>query len=359
MKSRTSAASHPLPPLRIINSAAPMRICDIGGWTDTWFAGHGQVFNMAIYPCAEVQIRVFRQAAARPGITIHAENYGQSYRIAKPRGRYDRHPLLEAALEYMPIPDHARLEIGIFSAAPAGCSIGTSAAVSVALIGALDCLTPGRLSLYQVARAAHRIETELLHQQCGIQDQLASAYGGINIIEMEEYPRANVSAVAVPDPLAWELESRLSLVYAGTPHSSSDVHRMVIRDLEDAGPDCPKLVPLRRNAQRAREALVAGDLTEFGRVMSDNTEAQRALHPDLIGPALQQIIDLARAHGALGWKVNGAGGSGGSVTLLSGPDLSRKRAMLAAIEQAGPAFRTIPIRLSRHGLRLWESPIPT
>ena len=43
-------------PLRIINSVAPIRICDNGGWTDTWFAGYGSIFNIGVYPYAEVQI---------------------------------------------------------------------------------------------------------------------------------------------------------------------------------------------------------------------------------------------------------------------------------------------------------------
>jgi len=43
-------------PLRVVNSAAPIRICDIGGWTDTWFAGHGKNFNIGVYPYVEVQI---------------------------------------------------------------------------------------------------------------------------------------------------------------------------------------------------------------------------------------------------------------------------------------------------------------
>ena len=46
-------------PLRIINSVAPIRICDNGGWTDTWFAEHGKIFNIGVYPYAEVQIEVF------------------------------------------------------------------------------------------------------------------------------------------------------------------------------------------------------------------------------------------------------------------------------------------------------------
>ena len=35
-------------PLRIINSVAPIRICDNGGWTDTWFAEYGKIFNIEI-----------------------------------------------------------------------------------------------------------------------------------------------------------------------------------------------------------------------------------------------------------------------------------------------------------------------
>ena len=33
-------------PLRVVNAVAPIRICDNGGWTDTWFAKHGKIFNI-------------------------------------------------------------------------------------------------------------------------------------------------------------------------------------------------------------------------------------------------------------------------------------------------------------------------
>ncbi|HEY8666234.1 MAG TPA: hypothetical protein VIL86_06200 [Tepidisphaeraceae bacterium] len=343
--------------LRIINSVAPIRICDNGGWTDTWFAKHGRVFNIAVYPYAEVQIRVFKQPREHPQITIHAENYGHRYTIDKPRGAYDKNPLLEAAIDYMHIPSHIALDVSIFSECPAGCSTGTSAAVSVALIGALDRLTPGQLTPHEVALAAHKIETELLKQQCGIQDQLASAYGGINYIDMYDYPRATVSQIQVPNSIWWELENRLALVYVGHAHSSSNVHRLVIRELEDAGPEAAKLQPLRQTAERSKDALFAGDFHALGQAMIDNTNAQANLNSALVGEAHQQIIDIARQHGAVGWKVNGAGGDGGSVTILNGNNSTAKRTMLAAIEQSNPAFQTIPIYLSRAGLRVWESPI--
>jgi D-glycero-alpha-D-manno-heptose-7-phosphate kinase len=343
--------------LRIVNSVAPIRVCDNGGWTDTWFARYGKIFNIAVYPYAEVQMRVYPHSGDRARITINAENYGERYTIAEPCGAYDKHPLLEAAMDYMHIPPEVAIEVSIYSEAPGGCSTGTSAAVSVALIGALDCLTPGRMTAHQVAAAAQRIETELLKQQCGIQDQIASAFGGISYIEMHDYPHASVSPVRVADALWWELESRLSLIYVGQTHSSSDVHKMVIRELEDAGPDTPKLQPLRLTAEAAKNALYAGDFQALGRSMIDNTCAQADLHPALVGPHHAAIIEIARRHGAVGWKVNGAGGMGGSVTLLSGPDLPAKRAMIREIEQSNPGYRHIPIHLSRFGLRIWESAV--
>jgi len=341
--------------LRTVNSVAPIRVCDNGGWTDTWFARYGKVFNIAVYPYAEVQMRVHEYRDERARITINAENYGERYAIAEPNGVYDKHPLLEAAIDYVGVPRELAIEISIFSEAPSGCSTGTSAAVSVALIGALDRLSAGRMTPHEVAMAAQKIETERLRQQCGIQDQIASAYGGINYIEMYEYPHASVSQIRVPDAIWWELESRLALIFLGQSHSSSETHQMVIRELEDAGPEAAKLRPLRQTAEKSKDAVYAGDFEALGRTMIENTEAQAALHPALVGPDHQRIIDIARAHGAAGWKVNGAGGAGGSVTVLCGSDRTVKRAMIRDVESANPRYQNIPLYLSRFGLRVWET----
>ena len=341
-------------PLRVINSVAPIRICDNGGWTDTWFAGTGRIFNIAVYPYAEVQIAVYPFRNQKDRIVINAENFGDRYVMRRERSTWDRHPLLEAAVEFMNVPRNLAFEMTIFSEAPSGASTGTSAAVTVALIGALDCLTPGRLVPHEVAFVAHRIETEMLKQQSGIQDQLCSAYGGINYVEMFNYPYASVSPIHVPNSIWWELERRLALIYMGRSHNSSELHEIVIRELEHAGPDCPKLDALRKTAPRSRDALISGDFKALGKAMVDNTEAQRRLHPKLVSADVEKVIRIAKAHGALGWKVNGAGGEGGSLTLLSGSRSDEKRALIKAIEQTSPLFRSIPIYLSRQGLRVWE-----
>ncbi|MFI5008628.1 MAG: GHMP kinase, partial [Solirubrobacterales bacterium] len=119
----------------VVNSVAPIRICDNGGWTDTWFAKHGSVFNVGVYPYAEVQVAVFEGAGE---VVLHAENYGARYAVAPPPAPWGPHPLLEAAIAYMKVPRDHRLEVTIHSEAPTGAGTGTSAAVTVALVGALD-----------------------------------------------------------------------------------------------------------------------------------------------------------------------------------------------------------------------------
>ena len=344
---------------RLINSVAPIRINDLGGWTDTWFAETGAVLNIAVYPYVQCQMEVLFGEGIRPRrVTLHAENYGDQYTIEAGSIVYDKHPLLEAAIDNMGVPPDREFRVNLFSHAPGGGSTGTSAAVSVALIGALARAGDLHLTAAQAAAKAHEIETVNLKQQCGIQDQIASAYGGINFIEMHQYPHATVSNLDLPRALWWELEQRLVLVFIGAAHKSTEVHLRVIEGLEREGGRSPVLETLRRCAHRGKDALLAGDLAALGRAMIENTEAQRALNPYLVNDTAQRIIDTARRYGASGWKVNGAGGEGGSVTLLAGPSMPRKREMIEAVEALGGGVRHIPIYLSRYGLRVWESPPP-
>lgn len=338
---------------RTIHATAPIRICDNGGWTDTWVARRGKVFNIAVRPLVAVRIDAFPSGTRDARVVLDAQNYGTRYAPALDAPTWGPHPLLEAAFREIRPPADVDIEVTIRSDAPAGASTGTSAAVVVALLGALDRLAEGHRTAQEIASAAHAVETVHLGRQCGIQDQLCSAFGGANFIEMAEYPRAVVSQLALSDPIRQELQRRLALIYLGRPHSSSAVHEKVVRDLERRGPDCAELDALRAAAESARDALLAGDFDALGSAMRDNTVTQAKLHAELVHGDVWRVIEIAAAHGAAGWKVNGAGGDGGSITLLSGAGRASKRAMVRAITQENPALVPIPIVISRDGLRVW------
>ena len=129
---------------------------------------------------------------------------------------------------------------------------------------------------------------------------------------------------------------------------------MVIHQLENAGPTSKQLEDLRQTAEHSRDAVFEGNYDALGRAMIENTEAQGRLHPDLICQDAWKVIEIAKAHGAVGWNVNGAGGEGGSLAILCGAQSHIKREMIREIEQENALFSNIPIYLSRYGLRVWE-----
>lgn len=336
----------------VVTASAPIRVCDVGGWTDTWFSERGKVFNVAVTPLVDVRVRVCALGEVPHRVKLDVANFGDHYSF-EPEEPPGRHPLLESVIDEVGVPHDLALDIRVASDVPAGCSTGTSAAVAVALIGALDALTPQPRSLDQVAQTAHRIEVERLGLQSGVQDQWCAAFGGVNFIEIVSYPNAILTPVMLHASTRQQLDQRLLLVYLGT-HRSSTMHEQVIARLAGDSARGQVLEELKACAVLARDAVTQRDLEGLGRAMTRNTEAQRSLHEDLVSAQAQAVLDLAAAHGASGWKVNGAGGEGGSVSILCGADSSRRSSLELALG-ADPALRIIPTRLRGDGLWVWRS----
>ena len=299
-----------------IKASAPVRICDNGGWTDTWFGGPGRVVNVAVSPRVEVTVRRATDDAVPPA-----------------------NPLVRAALEEYPPADP--VEVSIKSDAPVGSGLGTSGAMVVALVGALSKARGEGLDPMHVARAAHHLESDVAGVECGVQDHAAAAFGGINFVNVDAYP------VFTVEPLgAWpELDQLLTVVYLGQPHNSSDVHEEVIESGDPAAFDA-----LRQGALASKAAVVARDLAGFGAALVANTAAQADLHPGVVGRDALVVIEAARRLGALGWKVNGAGGEGGSVTVLSPDDRAREK--FDGWVHRYRRYRVISVKTTSEGLRV-------
>ena len=342
-------------PLMTVHSRAPLRINDIGGWTDTWFAGAGRVLNLAVDPPVEVQVKVLSNPERiRKRVEVQAANFAEVFRFDPDRPSSEPHALIQFTVAAIPIPARYRLVVHIHSPVPAGISTGTSASVAVALLGALNRARGGRLTPLRIAALAHRVETRKLNLQSGIQDQICAARGGVSDIRMTRYPRARVARVPLRPEVRDELDRRLLLVYLGRPHRSSVMHEQVIANLEAGGRASRPLERLKILAGLARAALLRGDLDGYGRVMAENNECQRALFAGLIAPEADEVLRLARRWKAPGWKVNGAGGQGGSLTLLAPADDDLRRRLEEGIPKLGRGIRLLPAALSPGGLAAWR-----
>jgi D-glycero-alpha-D-manno-heptose-7-phosphate kinase len=308
---------------------------------------------MAVFPLVEIRIQVLENKDNMDQrVLVRLENYGEALWINPENPAFDQHPLIQGTINSVPIPKDVMLHISLFSHVPAGSSTGTSASVCVTLLSALNqltCQNRTRTPL-EVAYMAHRVETDKLGLQSGIQDQMAAAHGGICFIDMFNYPEATVTKLDVEEVLLQELSQRISLIYLGQSHSSSAMHEEVIAFLEKKGAQFMVIQALRSLAEQAKNLLLKGDLDAYGEVMIQNNECQRSLHSGLISEEAEAVIDIAKKYLAVGWKVNGAGGKGGSLTILGNKDKKLSESMLEEINSLGKGIRSIPISLARFGV---------
>lgn len=321
----------------------PVRACDVGGWTDTWFAGSGRVCSLAVGPAVTVAV----MATDGDGeVIVVAPDLGARFDVtdAPPEHRL----LADAVAETGGAPAGRGLEVVITSVVPPATSLGTSAAVCVGVIAALDAVRTGAIRPpADLAAAAHRVESVRVGRQSGVQDQRAAAHGGANLIDVD-YPSATVTPIDLA-AVRVALDDRLLHVAYGGGHDSSAVHEQVIAELEAGGTGAARLERLRVLAGEAHRALVAGDLDAYGRALTAATEAQADLHHALVSDDARTIIDLARGLGSLGWKVNGAAGASGSISVLCRSGADRRR-LAQQVRDAG--HLPLALLLSDAGARI-------
>lgn len=263
---------------------------------------------------------------------------------------YDGHSdLVKATLKHFHVT--RPLDIHIHSDLPPGSGMGTSSALTVALIGACARLKGQVLSNYAIARLAYHLEREELGQRGGYQDQYAAAFGGFNYIKFGA--RVTVYPLNLSIRLKNELRARLLLAFTGKTHLSHDIQQQVVQGYTQRKASYMHgMGELKRVAREMRDLLVQEDLAkldEFGRLLHEGWVAKKSLSDKISTNQVEHIYLLAREAGAIGGKLLGAGG-GGHVLLFINP-LDRAR-VLANLEDVGTEF--VPFEFEPHGVRVWS-----
>ncbi len=322
---------------------APTRICDIGGWTDTWFYPKGAVFSF----CVDLYSYVRLVENSSKTIKIFAENLKQSAVILNLKkieynGVLD---LLKAAIKRMNIENG--LDIFVRADAPPGCGTGTSASVAVALISALATYKRLNMDQNNIAALAHKLETEELELESGVQDQYAAAYGGINFMEID-YPEVKLLKIKINKKRILELEKQFILVYFGS-RSSSKMHDAVISNYKNRDKATLNSFEIMKQCAYEMKASINSDIEILGEIINRNWDAQKSLHHLMINPIIKKAEKIAKSNGAIGFKCNGAGG-GGSATILaeSGYEYQIKKKLVEN------GYTILPCKMSFTGVRSYD-----
>ncbi len=260
-----------------------------------------------------------------------------------------RHPIVREALRMVPVED-PHLEIASMADIPAGTGLGSSGSFTTALLRALHAYKRNFVPPHELAEQACQIEIERLGEPVGKQDQYIAAFGGLTCFTFLPDDRVEVEPLRLrPETLA-DLEDNLVLFFTGFTRAASEILRE--QDTKTREQDSEMLANLhfvKELGYRTRRAMEAGDLRAFAEIMEVHWQRKKKRSGAMTNPAIDEYYELARANGALGGKLIGAGGGG--FLMFYAEDKTRLR---AAMRRAG--LREVRFRFDFQGTRVVGAP---
>jgi D-glycero-alpha-D-manno-heptose-7-phosphate kinase len=321
----------------MIISRTPLRISLVGGGTDLpafYREEPGAVVSTAI--------RKYIYITVNPKFDSHIR---ASYSVTEIVDCVDeiRHELIRESLKLLNI--GGGIEITSISDIPSqGTGLGSSSSYTVGLLNALYAYRNQLVGAERLAREACEIEIRRCGKPIGKQDQYIAAYGGLQFIQF------NPDGSVFTDPIVCEastrgtLEASCLLLYTGLTRSADPILAEQGRNMENGrGRD-----GMRRMAGLAgelRRALASNDLEACGEILHESWMVKKAMAAGVSTPQIDEWYERARASGALGGKVSGAGG-GGFLLLFAPPHAH------GSICRALPELRPVPIRLEPQGSKI-------
>ncbi len=210
----------------------------------------------------------------------------------------------------------------IESTIPAGAGLASSAAVEVAVAGALCEAAGVRLEPLELAERCRRAEERATGVPCGLMDQAAAVLG-----------RAGHALLLDCGDLAYEHvelpELELVVLDSGIRRRLEDGRYAQRRAEVEAGePARVRHVETENERVRAAvDALRSGDLPELGRILVAGHDSLRDDF-EVSLPELDALVEAAVAAGAYGARLTGAG-FGGCVLALAAPECAQAVAAVA------------------------------
>jgi D-glycero-alpha-D-manno-heptose-7-phosphate kinase len=334
----------------LIRAKAPLRISFAGGGTDVSpFPERegGLVLNATINRYAYGTLRPRED----DNLQIRSLDYGLTAQVAahEPLVLNGKLDLAKAAIRRFAGTDERGFDLLLHSNAPPGSGLGASSAMMVALIGVLKEYRTLPVTDYELAELAHTIEREELGISGGRQDQYAATFGGFNFIELSG-DHVVVNPLRVAPDVMLELEHNLLLCYTGITRQSD--HIIADQTARYERSDEGALSGLRAQKELAVEmknALLQRRLRDFGELLDTAWQAKKRMSDRISNDRIEQLYAEARAAGALGGKVTGAGG-GGYVLLYCRYD--RKHQVAARMIKLGATVDEFAFE--PNGLRTWR-----
>jgi D-glycero-alpha-D-manno-heptose-7-phosphate kinase len=322
----------------MIITRTPLRISFIGGGTDLpafYRRETGMVVSTAIdkYIYLTVNKKFDHRVRASYSVTEIVESVDEI-----------KHELIRESLKLLAL--DGGIEITSISDIPSqGTGLGSSSTYTVGLLNALHTYRGEYADEHRLAREACQIELDRCSKPIGKQDQYIAAFGGLKCIQFNPDETVYVDPIVCSSETKRRLEESLLLLYTGKTRSADAILSEQARRTASDNGTAALARKLGELAQDLRWALCANQSDIVGELMHNAWETKKQMAPGITSEEIDWWYDRARARGAIGGKILGAGGGG--FLLLYAP-LSHHEHITRAL----PELRRVPFRFEPQGSKI-------
>lgn len=288
----------------MIIARSPLRITLGGGGTDlpSYYRSYG---GFVISAAIDKYVYVTVMRPFTPGIFL---KYSKLEHVE--RADEVQHPLVREALRLLDFKT-PQLEITTLADIPAGTGLGSSGSFTTALLKALYAHRRRLLHPTELAEIACDLEINRLREPVGKQDQYAAAFGGITCFRFHTNDGVEAAPLKLNIETLFDLEDNLLLFFTGFARSAGSI--LKDQDVRSQQSDQEMLQNLHYTKElgfRSQQALEAGRVAEFGKIMHEHWQHKKRRSSGMSNPQIDEWYELGMTNGAIGGKLVGAGGGG-------------------------------------------------
>ena len=249
------------------------------------------------------------------------------------------HPLVREIYHFL---KEDGLQIGYDSDLPARSGIGSSSSFAVGLLNSIHTHRGKTCTPYTLATEAITVERDMCCEYGGIQDQIAAAYGGFNRIDFDKNG-FYVKPLNISSERLEELNDRLMLFFSGLSRVAGVISKEQSDNLDK---NITTLSTMKSLTDEAEKILLSGkSLDNFGELLDLTWKLKTKLASNIANSEVKKLYEIAKANGAIGGKLLGAGGGG--FMLFYVPENRQ-----AAVREALKEYKYIPFRFESEGSRI-------
>ncbi|TSC82990.1 MAG: D-glycero-alpha-D-manno-heptose-7-phosphate kinase [Parcubacteria group bacterium Gr01-1014_19] len=219
------------------------------------------------------------------------------------------HGIAREALRMMGI--DKKIEISSVADVSAGTGLGSSSCYAVGVLNALHTLRRDYVSLQQIAEEDFKLENQILKRPIGKQDPYLAAFGGLTVLDIAKDGKVKVRKASVSEATAADLNHNLLLFFTGVTRSADTILKEQSTSVKD---DKKSVVDsmnyIKELGYEILEAVESDNISEVGRLFDAHWQHKKKISSKMSNPQFDKIYKDAKANGALGGKISGAGGGG-------------------------------------------------